>query len=166
MTKKNHLLYGIITGIALILISIVLYVTKLNQQSWAGWISLVVLMAGVILSCIDYGKNNEGLTFGNIFANGFRTTAVITVLSVLFTILFITIFPDVKDQALEAARQKMEAQHQSEETIEKALEITKKMFIPFVIGGSLLSNVFFGAIAALIGAAVARKAKPGQPPVQ
>jgi hypothetical protein len=41
--------------------------------------------------------------------------------------------------------------------METALGISEKFFLPFAIGGVLLSNVIIGAIASLIGAAVAKK---------
>ncbi|CAL1517641.1 DUF4199 domain-containing protein [Chitinophaga sp. MM2321] len=157
MTNKPHLAYGIVTALALILISVAFYLLKLNQESWAGWVSTLVLVAGVVMSCIAYSKANPDGTFGNIFANGFRTTAVITVLSILSTLLFIYIFPDIKEQAVEAARKKMESQHQSEEAIENALAITRKMFIPFVIGFSLFFNVLFGVLASVVGGVIGRR---------
>ncbi|PSL46063.1 uncharacterized protein DUF4199 [Chitinophaga niastensis] len=157
MTNKTHLSYGIITSLVIILVSVAFYLLKLNQERWTGYVSTVILMVGVVLSCVAYAKTNDNATPGGIFGNGFRTTAVITVLSIIFTVLFIYIFPDIKEQAIEAARKKMEEQNQSEEAIQTAIDLTRKMFIPFVIGFSLFFDVIFGLIASLVGMAIGRK---------
>jgi hypothetical protein len=90
--------------------------------------------------------------------------AVITVILILWSILSIlVIFPETKDQAIEAARQKMEAQNKlSDSQIEQALEFTRKFFLVFVIGGALIGTLIVGAIASLVGAGVAKK-KPVNP---
>ncbi len=43
------------------------------------------------------------------------------------------------------------------EQISQALTITKKFFMVFAIGGTLLGYLIFGALAALVGAAVTKK---------
>ncbi|WP_160712775.1 DUF4199 domain-containing protein [Chitinophaga solisilvae] len=157
MTNKPHVAYGLITALVLILISITTFLLKINTESWVGWLSGIALVAGVVLSCIAFSKQAVGGTFGSIFANGFRTTAVITVISVIFTVLLVYIFPDMKEQALEAARKKMEQQHQSEEVIEQGLAMTRKIFLPLIIGTTLFGNVMMGVIGSLIGAAIGKK---------
>jgi hypothetical protein len=61
------------------------------------------------------------------------------------------------------ARQRMEEKgNLSDEQIDQAIEMTKKFFVPFAIGGILLITLIFGAIASLAGAAMAKK-KPVNP---
>ena len=157
MTSKIHLSYGIITALVIILLSVIFYLLNLSQERWTGYISTLILMIGVIMSCVAYAKNTEGASRINIFANGFRTTAAITVISILFTVIFIYVFPDIKEQAVEQARQKMEAQNQSETDIQRAVDITRKMFLTLVIGFSLFFNIIFGLIASFIGTGIGRK---------
>jgi hypothetical protein len=45
----------------------------------------------------------------------------------------------------------------SEDQIEQALNMTKKFFMVFLIGGALLGYLLFGAIASVIGAAITKK---------
>ena len=73
------------------------------------------------------------------------------------------LFPEMKDKTLEMARQRMEERgNLSDSQIEQGVEFTKKFFIPFAIGGTLLGTLIFGTVASLIGAAVAKK-KPVNP---
>ncbi len=45
----------------------------------------------------------------------------------------------------------------SESDMEKGLEMTKKFFLPFAIGGSLVVYLILGTIGSLIGAAISKK---------
>ena len=49
----------------------------------------------------------------------------------------------------------------SDEQREKALEMTGKFFNISVIGGGLFMNIIVGAVASLIGAAIAKKNPQG-----
>jgi hypothetical protein len=158
MHKSNHLQYGLVISAILILLSVLFYVMNLSTESWVKWVSTVVIFVGVIFTCTQFAKlNNGNVTFGNVFANGFKTTSLIALVTVLFSVVFILIFPDIKEKALEEARRQMEKQGQSDDVIEKAIAMTSKMFMVFVLAGGIFGTLFFGAIASLIGAAVAKK---------
>lgn len=158
MHKSNHLQYGLVISAILILLSVLFYVLNLSTESWVKWVSTVVIFVGVIFTCTQFAKLNDGnVTFGNVFANGFKTTSLIALITVLFSVVFILIFPDIKEKALEEARRQMEKQGQSDDVIEKAIAMTSKMFMVFVLAGGIFGTLFFGAIASLIGAAVAKK---------
>lgn len=158
MNNKTHLQYGLIISAIIILLSVIFYILKLNEQQWTQWVGLVIMFIGVIISCIQYAKLNDGnVTFGNVFANGFKTTSVVALLTVLFSVIFVLIFPDIKEKALEKVRLDMEKQGQSDDMIEKAVSMTDKMFMVFILAGGIFGTLLFGAIASLIGAAAAKK---------
>jgi uncharacterized membrane protein len=125
---------------------------------------MVIMFVGVIVSCIQYAKvNNGNVTFGNVFGNGFKTTSIVALLTILVGVLFVLIFPDIKEQALEQVRRDMEKQGQADDVIDKAVAMTDKMFIVFMLAGGIFGTLFFGAIASLIGAAVAKKNPNARP---
>jgi uncharacterized membrane protein len=165
MSNKNHLQYGLIISAVLIVLSVLFYVLGMSEQRWTQWVGTVVMFIGVILACINYAKVNDGnVTFGNVFANGFKTVSIITLITIVFTVIFVLIFPDIREKALETARRQMEEQGQSDEAIENAMALSRRMFFVFVIAFTLFGTLFFGAIASLIGAAVAKKNPHIQPP--
>lgn len=161
----THVTKGLLAALVLIVIGIAGYFTKLAEQSWFSWASNGILFIAVIWGCITYSNQMNGqVTFGNIFGHGFKMSVVIALILIVWVVLATSVlFPDMKDKALEIARQRMEERGNLSDTqIDQGIEFTKKFFIPFAIGATLLGTLIFGAIASLIGAAVAKK-KPVNP---
>ena len=153
---------GLIIGLVLIVISVVSQVLggDISKMRDYAWISYLILMGAIVWACFSYSHDMSGnVTFGSIFSHGFKTTAVMTILVLAYSILaFTVVFPDMKEKALEAARQQMESQGKlNDDQIEQALTMTRKFFIPFSIGGILIGYLFLGAIGSLIGAFIAKK---------
>jgi|KBSSwiStaDraftv2_1062776.scaffolds.fasta_scaffold618981_2 hypothetical protein len=167
MEKKvmTHVQKGLLVSLILIVIGIAGYFTKLFEQSWFSWASNGILCIAVIWGCVTYANQMNGqVTFGNVFTHGFKMSVVIALILIVWVILAMTVlFPEMKDKSLEMARQRMEERgNLSDSQIEQGVEFTKKFFIPFAIGGTLLGTLIFGTVASLIGAAVAKK-KPVNP---
>lgn len=150
---------GIVIGLILIIIAIIIYFSNVEMDGPTKWISNAVFVIGIIWAINNYGKQiNHNTTFGNYFAHGFKVAAVVTAIMILYLLIFITIFPEFKDKALEQAKAAMEkGGKMTSEQISQALTITKKFFTVFAIGGTLLGYLIFGALAALVGAAVTKK---------
>lgn len=158
MNNKNHLQYGLVISAIIILLSVLFYVMNLSGEKWTQWVAIGIMFVGVLFTCIQFAKiNNGNVTFGNVFANGFKTVSVIALITTLFSVIFVLLFPEIKEKALEQVRLDMEKQGQSDEIIETAINMTSKMFMVFMIAGGIFGTLFFGAIASLIGAAAAKK---------
>jgi hypothetical protein len=65
------------------------------------------------------------------------------------------------DMMLDKTREELAKNNMSDEDSEKAIEMTSKFMLPLAIGGILLAFIIIGAIASLIGAAVAKKNPQG-----
>ena len=158
MNSKTHIQYGLIISAIVILFSTLFYILHINTQKWTQWVGVLIMFVGVIISCIQFAKANDGnVTFGNVFGNGFKTTAIVALVTIAFSVLFVLVFPDIKEQALEQVRLDMEKQGQADDVIDKAVAMTDKMFIVFLLAGGIFGTLFFGVIASLIGAAIAKK---------
>jgi hypothetical protein len=155
----SHIVKGAILGGISILFSIVIYVFSLYTTQWLSFLSYAIFIGGIIYGNILFANQNENnVTFGNIFAHGFKTTAVVIVITVLYTVLSLFIFPDMVDKIIELSRTAMAKNPQmTDEMIEQGIAMTKKLFLPFAIAGAIFFTGFFGAIGSLIGAAVAKK---------
>lgn len=165
MDKKitTSVVKGLVISLVLIVFSIVGQVLNLETETWYGWLTQLFFFGSIIASCIIYSnQNNNNVTFGNVFADGFKTTAVVTCITIAFTVLMFLIMPELKQKMIDLAATKAEAAGASDEIVEKQQEMFKSMFWVFVIGGVMVTYVFIGALASLIGAAVAKK-KPLDP---
>ena len=159
----SHLIAGLIIGAIMIIFSLVVEFAGLQQITGVPLIGYGIIMASLILFITMYGKaRNNQVTFGNLFSYGFKTTAVLMLIMIFFTIIFFLLFPDIKEKIFELTRQKMEERDMSDDEIEKGLSLWKRMFWVFTIGGIALVYAVVGAIASLIGAAITKK-KPISP---
>ena len=163
MDNKNvtsHIVKGAIIASIGILISIIVHVFNLYDAQWINWITYVIIIGGLVYGAILYSnQNNNNVTFGNIFAHSFKTTAVIIVIQTIYTLLAIKVlFPEMLDKVLEISRKKMEENPKmTEEMVDSAINMTRKYFVPFAIGGSIIGTAFIGLIGSLLGASFAKK---------
>ena len=150
---------GIVISLILIVIALVSYFLNLNTSSALQYISYLVFVIGIIWSINVYGKQTDhNSTFGNYFAHGFKIAAIVTVIMIVYIVIFVMLFPDIREKALETARNRMVAKgNLTQEQITQGLNITKKFFMVFIVAGTLLGYLIFGAIASLIGAGITKK---------
>ena len=93
----THIVKGLILSAFSIVFSVVMYVFNLFEYSWLTWVSTVVVMGGIIYGNILYAnQNNNNVTFGNLFAHGFKTTAVLIVITTAYTLLAFKVLSSVK----------------------------------------------------------------------
>ncbi len=159
---------GLIISLVLIVYGLTLYFTGQQQNKSLSLIQLVILVAGLIVACTGFAKQMDGnVTFGNVFAHGFKANAAVIVIMVVYTIISTKLlFPEMIDQAMAQARSDMEKKGDlTDDQITQGIGMAKKFFIPFAIGGILLGFGIVGAIGSLIGAAVAKK-NPNYNPLQ
>ena len=149
---------GFIIGLIMIVISIIASFMELQSNGYFQWLGYGIFLVGVILSISHYGKQiNYNSTFGNYFAHGFKVSALVTLMMIVFLVVFMTVFPEFKEKAMEEAKKGMAEKNLSEDQVEQALNMTKKFFMVFLIGGALLGYLIVGAIASVIGAAITKK---------
>lgn len=155
---------GLLIGLAIIVYSLVIHFLGVPPNGSMQWISYLIYIVGIIWAVTSYGKQiGYNSTFGGYFSHGFKTSAMVTVVMIIFMIVFVYAFPEVKEQGLDAARKAMDQQDQlSAEQKQQALAMSQKFFIPFLIGGTMFYYIVLGAIVSLIGAAVTKKNRQPQ----
>ena len=156
----THIVKGLILSVISIVFSIVIYVFNLYEMSVLSYINYAIFIGGLIYGAVLYSnQNGHNVTFGNLFAHGFKTTAVVIVISSIYTLLaFKVLFPDMLEKVLDLSKKKMlENPKMTDEMVDQAMTMTRKFFIPFALGGAIIGTGVLGAIGSLIGAAVAKK---------
>jgi hypothetical protein len=154
---------GVIITLLLIVFGLIIYFSGQMGNKSLSYLQYIVLIAGIIWSCISYAKQMNGnVTFGNVFAHGFKTTAVVAALLAVYTFIAVKfLFPDIVDKSLEMAKKEMESKNLTEEQMQAALDMTRKFFLPFAIGGILVMFAIIGCVSSLVGAAIAKKNPQG-----
>ena len=156
----THFLTGAITGGILILFSVILIITDQLQNQKLGFVSFALMILALVYFIREYGNSkNNAIGFGELFAFGFKSSAFATIILLAFQVIYNLAFPEMQDKMLEITREKILEQNPQtpDEQVEMALSFTKKFFWPFIIGGTILSTLFMGAIGSLLGAWFTKK---------
>jgi len=151
---------GLIISLILIVIALGLYFSGQYQNKTLGLLQYAVFIGGIIWACISYSNQmNHNVTFGNVFAHGFKTTALIIAIMAVYSFVAVKfLFPEMQDKIMEQSRIQMEEGGKlTSEQIDSYVDGMSKYFVPFMIGGLILMFGILGCISSLIGAAAAKK---------
>ena len=171
MEKKQvpHMVVGLIIALVIVILFLSFYYTgNAFNKGPLSWLPICVFGGGIIFSVVQFAKaNNHNVTFGSCFSYGFKATAIIAIIMAIFVFCFITFVPEYKEQFVEYLRSEMEKKsgNLDEDQMDKSVNMISRFFTISAVGGGLFLNLFIGAIASLIGAAVAKK-NPTDPFVQ
>lgn len=155
---------GAIITLVLLLAGAGLYFGADMANRRAVYILCALLVAGITVSANYYAKQMDGnVTFGNVFAEGFKTTAVVIVLSSICVFISLKfIFPGIIDKLLEAGTQQMKLSGADKEEIKAYIDNARGYMVPIIIGIIIFSFGVVGAIGAAFGALVSNR-KPVTP---
>ncbi len=158
---KSTMVSGIYLGIALILLSVVFYVTGNTFSKIAQYSSYPIMIAGIIWGQISYKNELGGFsTYGQAFTAGLLTMVFASILTSIYTYLLYTVIdPSLQEQMRIFTEEQMMAQGKvPEEQMEMALQMTAKFQTPIMlVVFSLFGGAFIGAIISLITAIFIKK---------
>ncbi len=157
--KNTHVTYGLIMGIATALVSLGLYLMGVAFKDGVKYVTMLPMLVGTILNAFAFSKANDGyVTFKNIFGSGYKANLISGVIGLAYVFVCIFVFPEMKDKALELAREQMAKDPKvTDEIMDTALDVTRKFYNPILIFGSIIGTLIGGAIFSLIGAAIPPK---------
>lgn len=157
MKTKNHIWFGLLAAGLIIVLFLIQYFNNISfGHPGFKWAPIGIIVLVVILSSIRFGKLFEDASFGEIFSNGFRTTAVTVVIFAIFFIVFVQGFPEYKEKfILEVVAAGPNAA--STANREQDIETLRDNFIVSALAGTLITYLVPGMLAALVGAAIAKK---------
>ena len=158
---KSTLTIGIYLAIALILVSVIFYVTGNPFSKVGQYLSYPIMIGGIILGQLAYKKALGGtLTYGQAVGAGVLTMVFASVISGIYTyLLYSVIDPSLQEQMRIFTEEQMVAQgNVPEAQMEVALSWAAKfqtpamMFVMSVVGGA-----FIGTIISLITSIFVKK---------
>ncbi len=159
--------YGLILGLISSVLAAVNYSAKLFTNPVATnaitGLSFAIMIGAFVLACREFKAQNEGfMRLGQGFMTGFWASIISSIISAVFTYVWLTfIDPTVTDAIKENAMAGMAKQGLDDEQIEQSLSMMGFMFSPiFTVGAILIGGPIFGAIIAVIVAAIMKKDPP------
>jgi len=161
-STRLALKWGVILGIALILITLILYLTDQTSNPWFSVLTLVAMIAALVLAMQEYRNVNSGfMTYGEGVGIGALLSGVAGLLASAFSTFYnVVIDPTIQQRAFEQARERLENQGMSDEQIDQALEFSQKFQSPgFTFIAGVFGTIIIGALLSLIIAAFIRRNK-------
>jgi len=165
----HAIIYGCYTGIALIAFTLILYVANIYMNDTLRYLSLIIMIAGMVLGSVQYRKVQlKGfMTYGQAFSVNFLIGLFASLISVIFFFFYVKyINTGLVQEMLEMARHKMEekAGNMSQDQLDQAMAMTEKFMTPvwMVIWG-FFGSAFWAAIFSLIISIFIKKKDPNAP---
>jgi hypothetical protein len=157
-TKK-----GLITGCVMIALSLFsCYVLKLGPDSSFQYINFIIYTTGIAWSMIDFARFSGPKTeFRDYFSNGFRTFIVVCFLMAIYTFVFYSLHPEIRDAQILANNQLLILQHtHTTPEIEENAKQLKAIFMPGKVASASFLYLFLGAaITTLYAVLIMKKQK-------
>ncbi|MEI9959394.1 MAG: DUF4199 family protein [Ferruginibacter sp.] len=126
---------------------------KKSFENGLQYIVYTTYVAGILWTLFIFKKETDNTaTFKQYFAEGFKCFIVVTLLMVLFTLVFILLHPELKEQM--ATLMKAAYSTRKDMTpldIENSIASAKKFFLPGYLMGAVISYLSIGALISVIG---------------
>lgn len=157
--------YGLLTGIATIIYSLILKAGNLEQVTVMGLLVYVILIVGIVLAHKFYKRNSGGfMSYGQGLGIATVSGIVIGALSGLFNYIYVNfIDSEYIQRATDAARAKMEADgNLTEEQIDQGMKVVTMAMPtgPLSILWAILAMAFFAFLLALVISAFTKNTRP------
>jgi hypothetical protein len=153
--SSNALYYGLITGAAMILYGLVLFLLNQHLNRMLNWFSWAFLLGGMVWGTLEYRKTAGGfLTYGGAFKSVFMIGLFAAILSAIYTFIFVQfIHPGFINEIIDMSRQSLVEKYPdwSDEQVEQAMVWTTKFMNPIGMAiYSLLGQIFGSLVAGLL----------------
>lgn len=152
-TFKFNLTYGLITGAAVIILSLIFYVLELPFDSpIVKYAPFLIFIGGMVYGAHMY-KNEFGngfMTYGKAFGTSYLIGIYAAILASIYGFIYMSyIDPGIINQILEVTEQTLLDQgNMTDAQIDQALELTKKIASPGV--ANIMGLVWYAVILAIV----------------
>ena len=148
--------YGALIALAVIVLSLVLFLLDLDQNRSLQYLSYLILIAGIILVQINYRNkySNGFIEYGKAFTVGMLSSLVLAVIVGIYTFVFFKyINPGAMEEIMVQAEQRMMDRGMTDMEIEQGMAMAEKMQTPgWYTTFAVLGNFIIGIVISLITA--------------
>jgi len=156
------LTYGVILGLATILISVLKYSFSSNYLEKSYWdqvLGFILLVGFVYFAINSFKKSNESnLSISQSIKIGLGVTLIFALINVVYLYLFMSIIePDFKDKIIEMQIKEMQKLNTPNSQITTTVNLMQKYFISITLSVTIIYALITGLITSLIIGAVLKK---------
>jgi Protein of unknown function (DUF4199) len=161
MEKKplSHIIKGLIIVAAIISFNLSIEKSGLPFKGLVAYLPSLLLIAGVAVSCIVFGKQKKTTQFAELFAHGFKTASVIICLMAVYTYVSVKFISAPLDAAtIENAKKELieKGNIMPLEAEQKVKEALNNRWV-FLVAQSIFASLVGGAVGAGLGALISSK---------
>lgn len=151
---KNIIQNSLLTGLALIIFSILTYFLGINPKSKIHYLTYIILIAGIVYSTNSYKKTeNIFLTYSKAFKIGFLISLFASFILAIYIFIFNKfIDPDAINKMIKLSEQELiKNKNLTQEQINASIQMIKKFsnitiltilsFVSMLLNGTLLSLI-------------------------
>jgi Protein of unknown function (DUF4199) len=160
LNKLSATIKGLITGLAMVALSLVFVLLKQQPTGLPQYLIYIIYTLGIVWTLLIFHKNNtEALTFKPYFSEGFKCFIVVTLLMVIYTFVFFKIDHTYQDAMASQLRQDLvKTGNATPVEIDKQVSTMKANFALLYTGGAVFFYLFIGAlVTAVTGAFLTSK---------
>lgn len=148
MYKLTPLLKGIITGVLMVICSLLLYYSDVAPGSLWHYIIYLLYTAGIVWTLKAY-SDSDAYTgkFSDLFGQGFRCFIIIILIMVAFTSIFSILHPEFAEEAAVQYRADLLKEgNKLPAEIDKLVADAKKQYTTGVVYFTIFGYLIIGAI--------------------
>lgn len=158
---KNSLVYGIMTGLGMIILSVILYMLDATFIKGLSYINYLILIAGIVMGTkVLRDKYQDGaISYGRGLGSGTLISVFAGIVSGVYTIIFFKVIdPGMMDKIYIMMEDQMLSSGLPDSQVEMSMEMAKKFTTPTIMGiTAIFSYGFLGLIISLITSAILTK---------
>jgi len=149
--------YSVIISLAVIVLSLILFLLNLDKGSGLEYISYLILIGGLWLAQLNYRNKYLGgyITYGQAFTLGLWVSLFLSIIMGIYTFVFFKyINPGGMEEAMTLTEQKMMDRGMTDMEIEQGMMMARKfasvgMYTFVAIAGNFVMGLIFSLITAI-----------------
>ncbi|MDX5346604.1 MAG: DUF4199 domain-containing protein [Hymenobacteraceae bacterium] len=155
--------YGIITGLVLVIFTLILLLTDMSGEPSISWLAYLIIIGGIVLGMKHFRAENGGfMSYGQGLGLGTLLSVIAGGLAGITTYVYIKFIDSSSvGKILEKQRLDLEERGMDDDQIEQTMAMTEKFTNPeMMLVFTILIYLMVGFILSLIIAAIMKRNRP------
>lgn len=149
--------YGVIISLAIVVLSLILFLLNLDKGTGLEWLSYVILIGGIWLAQLNYRNKYLGgfISYGQAFTIGMWIGLFVGILMGIYTYVFFRhIDPGAMEEAMGIAEQRMMDKGMTDMEIEQGMMMARKfssvgMYTFLAVVGNFILGLIFSLVTSI-----------------